>query len=140
MSRNLKTMICCILALVFVSGTVIAVLAESGNLYAVEPESVSEEISEEASEEVSEDVSDETTTEKEEPTYVYGDVNGDGEVTAADARMILRVSAQLDTFNAAQTIAADVVKDGKILANDARRVLRLSAQLISPDELVSEVA
>lgn len=144
MSRKLKTMICCILALVFVSGTVIAVLADSENLTAAESESMTDV--EETTVEDTTDV-DETTTEaasedtsEEVVEIVYGDLNGDGEITAADARIVLRASAQLETLTDAQKIAADVVKDGEIHANDARRILRLSAQLISAEELVSEVA
>lgn len=58
-----------------------------------------------------------------------GDINGDGEVLANDARMVLRASALLETLNDAQTTAADVNKDGKVLADDARQILRFSAQL-----------
>ena len=58
-----------------------------------------------------------------------GDINGDGEVLANDARMVLRASALLETLNDAQTTAADVNKDGKVLADDARQILRYSAQL-----------
>ena len=36
MSKNLKSLICCILALLFVSATVIAVFADSNDLFAAE--------------------------------------------------------------------------------------------------------
>ena len=61
---------------------------------------------------------------------VTGDVDGDGRVTAADSRTILRVSASLESFKtkAAKTLA-DIDKDNKITAADARIALRLSANL-----------
>lgn len=61
---------------------------------------------------------------------VYGDVDGDGLITAADARIVLRVSANLicqpegDAF-----IAADVDFNGKITSVDARLILRIAAKL-----------
>lgn len=60
---------------------------------------------------------------------LFGDVNLDGKITAADARLILRASAQLTLLSSAQFAVADVNGDGKITAADARKVLRISAQL-----------
>lgn len=60
-----------------------------------------------------------------------GDVDGDGKITAADARLILRRAAQLIKFTVEQDARADVDKDGKITAADARIVLRASAGLIT---------
>ena len=63
-------------------------------------------------------------------TYMLGDVNGDGKVNAIDARKILRVGAQLETFaDDSLNVVADVNKDGKVNAIDARKVLRVAAQL-----------
>lgn len=112
MSKNLKSLICCILALLFVSGTVIAVFADS-NSAVKEPEAVS--------------VTEEETG--AEVTYRLGDVNFDDKITAADARLALRFSAQLQTPTAEEFIVADVIVDGKIEALDARLILRVSAQL-----------
>lgn len=61
--------------------------------------------------------------------FIPGDVDGDGEVLAKDARLALRASAKLETLDAEQTKAADVNEDGKILAGDARQILRFSARL-----------
>ncbi len=58
-----------------------------------------------------------------------GDVNLDGEITASDARMVLRVSAELDTLETELFSVADVNKDGEITASDARSILRVSAEL-----------
>ena len=62
-------------------------------------------------------------------TIIPGDVNGDGEILANDARLALRASAKLETLDETQTKAADVNEDGKVLADDARQILRFSAQL-----------
>lgn len=114
MTKNLKTLICCILALLFVSGTVIAVFADSN--IAVKPaEAVS--------------VSEEDSSADEEVTYRLGDVNFDGKITAADARLALRFAARLETPTAEQFIVANVIVNEKIEASDARLILRVSAKL-----------
>ena len=61
----------------------------------------------------------------------YGDVDGNGKITASDARLILRASAKLDSISAQQEAIADVNGDSKITAADARKVLRMSARLES---------
>ncbi len=58
-----------------------------------------------------------------------GDVNGDGDILANDARLALRASAKLETLDETQTEAADVNEDGDIHADDARQILRFSAKL-----------
>ena len=57
-----------------------------------------------------------------------GDVNGDGEVTAIDARLALRASVGLEDFSddPAAFTACDTDRDGVITAMDARRILRAS--------------
>ena len=57
------------------------------------------------------------------------DIDGNGKTTAADARLALRASAQLDNLEGAYFEAADVTKDGKVNASDARKILRISAGL-----------
>ena len=74
-----------------------------------------------------------TTKHPDEMTIGMGDVNGDGIVTAADARLILRRAARLVTFTMEQDALADVNKDGQVTAADARKVLRVSAKLESFD-------
>lgn len=67
----------------------------------------------------------------EKLNYIVGDVNGDGKITAADARIVLRISAKLDSMENYNLPleAFDVTGDGKITAADARKVLRISAKL-----------
>lgn len=58
-----------------------------------------------------------------------GDVNNDGEITAADARTVLRASAGLEDLTGQAALNADVNNDGRITAADAREVLRESVGL-----------
>ena len=60
-------------------------------------------------------------------SFVKGDVDNDGNVTAADARKILRVSAKLDVLTGQAAVNADVNGDGDITAADARDALKISA-------------
>ncbi|MCR5042272.1 MAG: dockerin type I repeat-containing protein [Clostridia bacterium] len=54
----------------------------------------------------------------------FGDVDGDGSVTAQDARYTLRFAISLDVCTASQKNAADADGDGEITAQDARTILR----------------
>ena len=56
-----------------------------------------------------------------------GDVDGDGKVTAADAREALRGAAQLEELTDKEAFAADMNGDGKVTANDARDILKTAA-------------
>lgn len=60
---------------------------------------------------------------------IPGDANGDGYITASDARIALRTSVKLEKLEGAFEQACDA--DGKvgITAADARRILRVSAKL-----------
>lgn len=58
-----------------------------------------------------------------------GDVNSDGDVTAVDARLILRFSAGLGSLTDSEKDIADINRDGKANAIDARLALRISAKL-----------
>lgn len=58
-----------------------------------------------------------------------GDVNGDGKITAADARLLLRFAAGLQRYTALQKEKFDINGDGNLTAADARMVLRIAASL-----------
>lgn len=60
-----------------------------------------------------------------------GDVDGDGNVSPADARSALRMSVQLDefTYTSLAFAASDTDNDGRITPADARKILRVSVQL-----------
>lgn len=65
----------------------------------------------------------------DELEFDLGDVDGDGRVTASDARLVLRRAARLVTFTPEQDWLADVDGDGRVTAADARLVLRVAAKL-----------
>ncbi len=71
----------------------------------------------------------EATTSDAGTEYSLGDVNGDGDVDATDARLALRAAAKLDTLSGTQLLAADVNGDGIVDATDARTILRVAAKL-----------
>lgn len=62
-------------------------------------------------------------------SFVKGDVTNDGEVTAADARTVLRAAADIEKLNDNKKINADVNGDGEITPADARQILRETAGL-----------
>lgn len=64
-----------------------------------------------------------------QPEVMLGDVNGDGKITANDARLVLRHSAQIELLPDTKAELADVNKDGKVTSTDARLVLRVASQL-----------
>lgn len=57
-----------------------------------------------------------------------GDVNGDGLVSAEDARLALRAAVGLENLNAEQKKAADMNNDGEITAEDARDILNKAVE------------
>lgn len=60
---------------------------------------------------------------------VMGDTTCDGRITAADARLALRIAAKLESAEWIVTEAADMDDSGKVTAADARKILRTSAGL-----------
>ncbi|MBQ1552536.1 MAG: dockerin type I repeat-containing protein [Clostridia bacterium] len=63
---------------------------------------------------------------------IMGDADGDGSVTATDARLALRAAAKLDTLEGAAAKACDCDGSNTIDATDARSILRAAAKLDSP--------
>lgn len=72
---------------------------------------------------------DDNGTVSEYTVLVPMDVNGDGKISASDARSALRVSAKLDELHGVFLTAADADDNDKITASDARKILRVSAKL-----------
>ncbi len=60
---------------------------------------------------------------------VFGDIDGDGKVTATDARTALRASVGLENLSEVQKTAADTDFSKTVAAADARTILRLSVKL-----------
>lgn len=79
------------------------------------------------------DDSDEDENTDTDMVIGMGDVDGDGKILAADARLILRRAAKLIEFTDEQDYLADVDDNGKVTANDARIVLRVAANLETLD-------
>ena len=65
------------------------------------------------------------------PEKMLADANGDNKITAADARLILRMAAKLEPSSDAETAYLDINGDKKITAADARIALRISAKIDS---------
>ncbi len=65
------------------------------------------------------------------PARKKGDVDGDGAVSAGDARLALRRSVGLESYteSSSEFKAADVDGNGQVLADDARKILRVSVGL-----------
>ncbi|NLA77899.1 MAG: hypothetical protein GX851_08775 [Clostridiales bacterium] len=61
--------------------------------------------------------------------FVAGDIDGDGKVTASEARTILRCATLLETLSDKQLLRADVDGVGGITAADARLALRTATKL-----------
>lgn len=60
---------------------------------------------------------------------VAGDVDADGVVTAADARLTLRCAVELESFRGLQKVVGDLTIDRRITAADARKILRMAVGL-----------
>lgn len=56
-----------------------------------------------------------------------GDVDMNGTITAADSRLALRISAQLETATLQEAVMVDVNYDDAITAIDARIILNMAA-------------
>jgi len=82
------------------------------------------------------DTNDQSDTDTEKPIDTdtndepnYGDVNGDGKVTAKDSLIIQRYVIKLEKLTNEQLKAADVDRDNKVTAKDALYILRSSINL-----------
>ena len=61
-----------------------------------------------------------------------GDINGDGEITSADARLALRAAVGLEEYEGFTADVADANRDGEITSADARLLLRAAVGLEDP--------
>ncbi|MCD7827496.1 MAG: hypothetical protein LUG85_03035, partial [Clostridiales bacterium] len=61
--------------------------------------------------------------------YILMDVDGNGRITAADARLALRCAAKLEILEGVHLLAADADVDTYIKPADARLILRTAAKL-----------
>ena len=65
-----------------------------------------------------------------------GDVDENGEITAADARLLLRASVNIEPITPVIRQRGDTDKDGNITASDARHVLRAAVGLEKPSDWI----
>ncbi len=73
---------------------------------------------------------------------VPGDVNGDGEVKAADARSALRAAVKLDTLTDCEKTAADLDTTSSahsVNSADARHILRMSVKLEDANDWIKDL-
>ncbi len=135
MSKNFKSVICCVLTLLLVAGTIVFVFAGNDGSKIGESETASEFESEIASDvNDGEEATDEAETGEAESepvldTAILGDIDRNGIITAGDARSALRFAASLDEYTAEQFKLANVNGDDRLTAADARDILRVAAGL-----------
>ncbi len=60
---------------------------------------------------------------------IPGDVDGNGKISANDARITLRASVKLENLTSEQQMLADIDNNNRITATDARALLRISVGL-----------
>lgn len=65
----------------------------------------------------------------DESLTMMGDADENGRITAADARIVLRVAAKIDAEDSINFCNTDADDNGKITASDARIILRVAASL-----------
>lgn len=63
--------------------------------------------------------------------YLLDYVDGNGTITAADSRLVLRYSSKTETPTNRQYALADVDGDAQVTAADSRYILRYSSCLIT---------
>ena len=68
------------------------------------------------------------------PGLMPGDVDGNGEINSADARLCLRRAVDLETYEKGSDkfIACDVDKNNEVTSADARKILRAAVELEDP--------
>ena len=62
--------------------------------------------------------------------FIQGDMDGDGEITVADALSVLRIAAKLVPETPDALAKGDMDGDGTLTVSDALRVLRIAAKLV----------
>ena len=70
-------------------------------------------------------------TEKTEPEYILGDVNGDGKLNAQDVQMLRNFLLKKITLTKAQRAAADVNHDNSVNAQDVQKLRNFLLKKIS---------
>ena len=77
------------------------------------------------------------TSDEPEPNAIYGDLDGDEDITSADALSILRISAELEVISPEMFAIADVDADEDITSADALAVLRYSTGMEDEGSIIN---
>lgn len=71
-----------------------------------------------------------SVSDKDDPSFVLGDLNRNGRVDVNDARMVMRLSVGLEEYSEELTFyMADVSLDDKVDVTDARMLIRMAVGL-----------
>ena len=62
--------------------------------------------------------------------YPFGDVNGDRQINAVDALMVLQYAAKIEKLSEQSLLSADVTDDAKVNAEDAYYILAYASKII----------
>lgn len=88
------------------------------------------EPSEPSEESKGEATNDEATTDEAEPDFIIGDANGDGKISIADATVIQKFLAKMNSLSDEKIKIADINGDGRISVTDATIIQKRIAGLI----------
>ena len=69
------------------------------------------------------------------PEFKRGDMDGDGEISVADALRALRIAAKLVAPTEDDIAIGDIDRDGEVTVADALKILRVAAKLAGEDSL-----
>ena len=72
------------------------------------------------------------------PAPKFGDIDGDGDVTAEDARLALRAAVELETLTEMQKMAGDINNSGDVESADSRYILRFAVSLDDPKKIMDQ--
>ena len=67
----------------------------------------------------------------DDTSIMMGDLTNDRQISSADARLVLRIAAGIDSKKGVSMLSADADGNGLITAADARAILRVSAKIES---------
>ena len=85
------------------------------------------------------DTNTETDTD-DKPKRMYGDVDGDGKISAKDSMLVQRYAVKLKQLEGIDLIAAEVNADGKVTAKDALEILRYTIHMSKNERIGTYIA
>ena len=76
----------------------------------------------------------------DKPKRMYGDVDGDGKISAKDSMLVQRYAVKLKQLEGIDLIAAEVNADGKVTAKDALEILRYTIHMSKNERIGTYIA